>query len=421
MRLKFAPQALAVSVALISTTALAAPDAFSSARSIGMGGTGVAAASPVDAASTNPALMASDHHDWQDDFGLMLPSVNARVADEEEVTDQVDTIQDTIDRLDAAATALPANPSNVQAEAGRLRDQLQAFDQDTVRADVGVGLAVAFPGKSLSVGVFVNGNLTATVRGEFDEDDDARLEAIETGNLPPPGTPISTDLESRGRVLASAVSEVGVSFAREFELNNGEKIQVGVSPKYVNLRTFQYTETVSGFDEDEFDGSEFETEKSGFNLDLGVAYRFGETNRWQAGAAIKNVIPMDLKSAAKRPDLGEQERELTLDPRVTAGIAHYGDYHVVTAEVDLTKQEGFGFESDRQWVAVGAEFDAFRYAQLRVGVRHNIADETESAGIEEGTQFTAGAGFNVFGARLDLAALYSDADVGAALELGTAF
>ena len=69
----------------------------------------------------------------------------------------------------------------------------------------------------------------------------------------------------------------------------------------------------------------------------------------------------------------------------------------------------------------GPEFDAFRYAQLRVGVRHNIADETESAGIEEGTQFTAGAGFNVFGARLDLAALYSDADVGAALELGTAF
>ena len=334
MHLKLAPHALAVSVALISSTALAAPASFSSARSLGMGGTGVAAASPVDAASTNPALMASDHHGWSDDFGLLLPSVNARVADEEEVTDQVDTIQDTIGRLDAAATALPANPSNVQAEAGRLRDQLQAFDQDTVRADVGVGLAVAFPGKSLSVGVFVNGNLTATVRGEFDEDDDARLEAIETGNLPPPGTPISTDLESRGRVLASAVSEVGVSFAREFELNNGEKIQVGVSPKYVNLRTFQYTETVSGFDEDEFDGSEFETEKSGFNLDLGVAYRFGETNRWQAGAAIKNVIPMDLKSAAKRPDLGEQERELTLDPRVTAGIAHYGDYHVVTAEVD---------------------------------------------------------------------------------------
>ncbi|ADQ00138.1 LOW QUALITY PROTEIN: conjugative transfer protein (plasmid) [Marinobacter adhaerens HP15] len=420
MHLKLAPHALAVSVALISSTALAAPASFSSARSLGMGGTGVAAASPVDAASTNPALMASDHHGWSDDFGLLLPSVNARVADKEEVTDQVDTIQDTIGRLDAAATALPANPSNVQAEAGRLRDQLQAFDQDTVRADVGVGLAVAFPGKSLSVGVFVNGNLTATVRGEFDEDDDARLEAIETGTLPPPGTPISTDLESRGRVLASAVSEVGVSFAREFELNNGEKIQVGVSPKYVNLRTFQYTETVSGFDEDEFDGSEFETEKAA--LTWTSASRIALARRIGGKPVLQSkTIPMDLKSAAKRPDLGEQERELTLDPRVTAGIAHYGDYHVVTAEADLTKQEGFGFESDRQWVAVGAEFDAFRYAQLRVGVRHNIADETESAGIEEGTQFTAGAGFNVFGARLDLAALYSDADVGAALELGTAF
>lgn len=94
---------------------------------------------------------------------------------------------------------------------------------------------------------------------------------------------------------------------------------------------------------------------------------------------------------------------------------------MLTAEVDLTEQKAFGFESDRQWVALGAEFDAFRYAQLRVGVRHNIADETESDEIEEGTQFTAGAGFNIIGARLDLAALYSAADVGAAIEFGTAF
>ena len=68
-----------------------------------------------------------------------------------------------------------------------------------------------------------------------------------------------------------------------------------------------------------------------------------------------------------------------------------------------------------------AEFDAFRYAQLRVGVRHNLASNDDNDGIEEKTQFTAGLGLNIVGVRLDIGALYSDADVGAALELGTAF
>lgn len=411
--------AIATATTLPAGLAHAAPDTFTSARSLGLAGTGVAIANPVDAASTNPARLAADQHNWQDGFGLMLPSVNARVAEEEEVIDQIDDIQDTINELDAAATGL--NIPETQAKAGELRDQLQAFDRDTIRGNAGLGLAAVVPGKSLAMGVFANANLTATVRGEFDEADDARLAAIENGTLPPAGTPISDDLKSRGRILASAVTEVGIAFAREFELPNGEALQVGVSPKYVNLRTFQYTEEVDNFDEDDFDGSDFETEDSGFNLDLGVAYQFGDAGQWQTGAAVKNLIPMDLKSAAQRPDLGERERELKLDPRVTVGIAHTGDFHVVTAEADLTKTEAFGFEDDRQWLAVGAEFDAFRYAQLRVGVRHNLASNDDNRGIEEDTQFTAGVGLNLFGARLDLAALTSGADIGAAVELGAAF
>jgi hypothetical protein len=130
---------------------------------------------------------------------------------------------------------------------------------------------------------------------------------------------------------------------------------------------------------------------------------------------------MELDSAASRPELGEEVRTLELNPMATAGIAHKSEYHVVTAEIDLTKKEAFGFEDDTQWAALGAEFDAFRYAQLRVGVRHNLASNEDNDGIEEKTQFTAGLGLNIVGVRLDLGALYSDADVGAALELGTAF
>lgn len=430
---------LAIGLSIATASAMASPQSFMSARSFGMGGTGVAVAAPSDAPAENPAMMAADHHSWNDDFGLTLPSVNVRAADEEETVDQVDDIQDVIDEFDRLVSQLEFDPSQANADslaltAGDLRDRLVDFDRDTMRANAGLGLALAVPSKSVSVGVFTNANLTATVRGELSEDDRLLLDnivtAAETGNVGDVENVIDNAavdqdgnilFNSRGKILASAVGEVGVSFARQFELSNGNSFQLGLSPKYVELRTFQYTESVSGFEDDEFDGDQYQTDKSGFNLDIGAAYAFGDENQWNAGIVVKNLIPMELDSAASRPELGEEVRTLELNPMATAGIAHKSEYHVVTAEIDLTKKEAFGFEDDTQWAALGAEFDAFRYAQLRFGVRHNLASNEDNDGIEEKTQFTAGLGLNIVGVRLDIGALYSDADVGAALELGTAF
>lgn len=411
---------LAIGLSVATTSALASPQAFMSARSFAMGGTGVAVAHPSAAPSANPAMMAAEQHDWADDFGLMLPSVNARAADEEEVIDQVDDIQDLIDGFEDFKSS---NPTEAQANARELIDRLEAFDRDTMRANVGLGLGFAIPTNSISVGFFTAGNLTATVRGEFDERDRVILEGIAA--LDPSAVDsvnLEDNLQSRGRILASAVVEAGISFAKTFELNNTNALQLGVSPKYVQLRTFQYTETVSGFEDDEFDGDEYETDKSGFNLDIGAAYAFGAENQWNAGVVVKNLIPMELDSAvSSNPVKMEEKYTLELNPMVTAGIAHKSDYHVITAEVDLTKKEAFGYEDDTQWLALGAEFDAWRYAQLRAGVRHNLASNDDNDGIEEDTQFTAGLGLNIIGVRVDIGALYSSADVGAALELGTSF
>ncbi|MBW4934338.1 conjugal transfer protein TraF [Marinobacter sp. F4206] len=423
---------LAIGLSVASASVLASPQQFMSARSFAMGGTGVATAHPADAAATNPAMMAGNHHDWSDDFGLILPSVNARAADEEETIDQVDDIQDVIDQFESAISGFDPNtddPQSIQDSAADLRDRLVNFDQDTVRVNAGLGLALAIPSKTISVGFFTNANLTATVRGELDDNDEALLDAVASAATAQDvdnaldnvtNTDGSLQLDSRGRILASAVGEVGISFARQFELNNGDRFQLGLSPKLVELRTFQYTETVSGFEDDDFDADENQTDKSGFNVDIGAAYRFGEDRQWNAGLTVKNLIPMELDSARSKPAL-EQQYTLKLDPMVTAGIAHNSEYHVITAELDLTKKEAFGYEDDTQWLALGAEFDAYRYAQLRVGVRHNLASNDNNDGIEEETQFTAGFGLNLMGVRMDLGALYSDADVGAALEFGTEF
>ena len=432
---------IAVSLSLATTSALASPQAFISSRSFAMGGTGVAIAHPSSATSANPAMMAADQHAWSDDFGLTLPSINARVADEEETVDQIDDIQDAIEEFDQLASDIQniTNPTSDDAElvansAAGLRDRLVNFDKDTVRANLGLGLALAIPGKTLSVGVFTNASLTATARGELSNSDRVFLDSVvTTAQTGSPNdvqdvitsAPVDQNgdiiFDSQGRVLASAVGEFGISFAHALDLNNGNTLQLGISPKYVELRTFQYTESVSGFEDDDFDSDQYQTEKSGFNLDIGAAYAFGDEKQWNAGILVKNLIPMKLYSAASRPLLGEQVRKLELNPMATVGIAHKSAYHVVTAEIDLTKNEAFGFEDDTQWLALGAEFDAWRHAQLRAGVRHNLASNDDNEGIEEKTQFTAGLGLNLMGVRFDLGALFSSADVGAALELGTSF
>lgn len=394
---------------------LASPQSFSSARSFAMGGTGVAVAHPATANTANPAMLAAPQPAQTDTLGLILPSANARLADDEDIIDQIDRIQDLINSYQDASSF---NVAQAQADAGELYQRLQALEGDTMRADVAAGISLAVPGPSLAVGVFTNANVQATGRANVHEHDLDRLEGIANGTIfPPPG---DTDLHSSAHVLASAVIEAGVSVARSFDVGLNHPLQLGISPKYVQLRTYQYTALVDDFDKDDIDNSDYESSKSGFNVDLGAAYAFGDTQQWTAGVAVRNLIPMklDTKFHSAR---GEREETFELNPVVSAGIAHSGQYHVLTAEAELTEQKGFGYADDTQWLAVGAEFDAFRFAQLRLGARHNIASNDDNRGIEEETQFTAGLGFSPFGARLNISGMVSDAEVGAAIELGMAF
>lgn len=438
---------LAIGLSIATSSAVATPKSFMSARSFAMGGTGVAVATPSAAPSSNPAMMALEQREWTSDLGLMIPSLHARYADEEEVINQIDDIQHSINNFDEEFPALNSlgdiqNSPKLQQTSRTLQNQLIDLNKDNMRINAGAGISFATPSKAFSIGAFSSATTTITARGYLSPNDQKVLKALATGDISGLGdedikgtlayelkNAISRDgtynFDSYGEGLASAVLEGGLSFATSFELNNFNTLSVGVSPKYVQLRTYHYVQGVKDFDEDDSSLSDYETTKGGFNLDLGAAYSFGETNQWTTGVSVKNVIPMDLDSSPYlgniSKDMSIEKRTLELNPMVTAGIAHKSDYHVVTAELDLTKKEAFGYEDDTQWLALGAEFDAWRYAQLRAGVRHNLASNDDNAGIEEKTQFTAGLGLNILGARLDIGALYSSADVGAAIELGTAF
>lgn len=421
---RFPRFAMALLSAAVAAPAIAAPPNYHDVRSMGMGGTGVATARPSAAAYHNPALLSATQKEWQNDFAITLPSIYARFADEEDVPDQVETIQDTIVRLDQAINS--SNINEAQKEAGILADQLEATDDDTMRVDAGTGLNAALPGQKMGLGFHIQGRLRATIKSNVSDSDIQRLRDIENGDVNFTNFDRG-DLESRGRVMATAVLESGVTFSTRANVA-GESIAIGITPKYMQLRTFDYIENVDDFEDSNFDASEHETTKNGFNFDLGAAVQAGDQDQWMYAVSVRNVIPMDLKGRERPTDLtggrlpGEQgQAELQLRPKVTAGIARTTDLYTLTAEMDLTRTRSFGPEAETQWLAVGGEVNLIDWVNLRGGIRQNLASDTGANGIQEETQYTAGLALSPWALRMELGALYSDQEVGAAFELGLAF
>ncbi|TDT43429.1 F plasmid transfer operon protein TraF [Halospina denitrificans] len=439
----FRQSRLTLAVALVAATATsvhAAPPAFQDVRALGMGGTGVAAARPSGAALFNPALLSADHSGWNDGFAATLPSVNARVAENDEVTDEIDQIQDTVAQLETSiSTALnTTNPSDLetaQNDAQTLAEQLRGINQESMRVDAGLGTLFAVPSPKLAVGVHANAQLRATVQGRISENDTGALEEfagldpntstqndIETalGDVYDPNTGQVDGLESDGRVLASAVSEVGLSLARRFSIQ-GHDVNIGVTPKMVQMRTFDYVQDVNEFDENDFDASDFETDDTHLNLDIGASTQLGAEDQWQLGASVRNLIPQTLKTVENNNSLFYGQEEMKLDPLVTVGVAHTSSWHTLTADLDLTKNEGIGPAGDQQFLSVGGEFNVYNWVNVRAGARQNLASDTGQEGIEEETQFTAGLALSPWALRVELGALVSSEEVGAAAELGMSF
>lgn len=437
--MKFTPKALVVALSLpmLTSQVLAGPSNFGDARSIAMGGTGVASASPTGASFFNPALVASKHDDSKDDFGLVLPSINVRAADEEEVVNRLTDYQDsnTFETFQNAIKALNANPDNtaaaltVVAAAEQFNRDLVDLDQDAVRGEFGLGTAVIIPGQKLGISVFINGTAKGTASADYNDEalyEFYRDEALKiaTGaddaldSLPELN---EDDLQSEGTAIAAAKAEIGVTLAREFEIGD-RRYAIGVSPKFQTFRAYDYVANVETFDEDDFDAGDYESEESAFNLDIGIATHFGDRNQWTVGFSGMNIIPVEINTADAAAVAGQgRGRIIEIDPLYRIGVAHSGEWHTIAVDLDLTENKAFGFEDDTQFLSIGGEIDALDFMQVRAGIRQNLADSNGREGVHEDTLFTAGLGFSPFGVHFDITGVFADGDVGAAAELGFTF
>jgi hypothetical protein len=158
-------------------------------------------------------------------------------------------------------------------------------------------------------------------------------------------------------------------------------------------------------------GASAEKSESVFNLDLGVSksLKKTETSELKVGFVVKDAIATKTKTV-----LGN---EISFQPRSTIGVGYMTKLTTVGADLDILTNKSMitGMSSDSQFLRLGAEFDAWKWAQIRVGYRHDLL------GNYKGLP-SVGLGLSPFGLHIDVSVAAADKnEVAGAVQLGFNF
>lgn len=428
-------KALTVLLCTISFQVNASPDA----RSLGMGGTGVASAHGAASPLHNPALLA--RHASDDRFSLILPTLNVGLVDADDTLTGFQDAQDgSFDKTTQAYENFQMNPTAANGMA--LGQEVTGLNRDLVKLDKGsfqldanvLPLSFAVFREKTSWAFFTNASMR--MDGLFSYNDQSMLTAysniLTDGTVTNPeatGNPsifdgpcvaneqattqqyeqclLYPDEAARSTLSAVglAVAEAGISFAHTLNLG-GYDVEVGVTPKYQQVRTYYYQQTANS-ETSSSELTDYEKAYTTANVDVGFAKTFIGTP-WSTGLVIKNMVPQEFDTVA---DAAGKSYQLKMTPQVTVGGQGKWAHSTLTADLDLTKTDSLaGFGDDTQFLSVGGEF-GLRSLNLRLGYRHNLADGEFKGGV------TAGLGLGP----LALSALYADNAASVALQLGTPF
>ncbi|STQ76172.1 conjugal transfer protein TraF [Grimontia hollisae] len=374
---------LALSLALTSIPVLAANYSIDT-RIDAMGGAGTAAADYLSAGFHNPALVAMDP---DSNFGVLFPVIGIQLRDPDELVDKLEDFGGVFD----AFKAEPLSETNRTNAANALRN----LQKKLAYVSGGIGGAIALPTSTISGNFFVKGYTEAVVIPEISDTD---ISNIENPVLDPNA---DYSLTSSGRVLAFGLVDVGLALAGNIELA-GQRIAIGVTPKSQKYYTYHYEVSVENFEANDWDSDANRTEDSAFNIDLGAAW---QTGPFRVGFAAKNMISQDIKTV-------NYTREYTyhIDPLYTVGGAFITDLFVAAIDIDFNKQKRFSAPSgpaiidDTQLVRLGAEFNAWGWAQVRAGYINDLEDTLDGT-------VTLGLGLSPFDTvHFDLAAQLIDSN-----------
>ena len=182
-------------------------------------------------------------------------------------------------------------------------------------------------------------------------------------------------------------------------------IALGITPKTVDITTFDYAVGIQTAD---FDKEKGKQEYSNANIDFGAITYLGAGFKF--GVVGKNLVQKSYTTV-----LGN---EMILKPQVRAGLSHHGNFTTIALDVDLTQNDPLGLDEKTQYIGLGMEVNVFNTLQLRAGIKRNrLASITD----KDKDISSVGIGFTPFGIHIDAAYAESDAEKAISAQLGFNF
>ncbi len=431
------------SLAMLAVAAHAQDQTYDT-RSVAMGGTGAAVANTRNAAFLNPSALAAG----EDRFAWEIPIISVRVLDEKSLRSDADTLKTSANNLTIslqnfqnAQAALQANPTPQNIAAA----QTSATASGTALASFNTSLN-AVSGKSLTGGVFGGTMLgipsknygfalmldaRAELGAQFNYASSDATTMVNLSNaLTACGTAATANAATACQTAANGVGaggtvtgmqskllvrgvlseDLGLTMAHRFDIAGDTDI--GVTPKFSKLRIFDIASTAqSGQGISINNNASNERTESVFNLDVGVSRSLSKTSdrEIKAGLVVKDLISRSVKTVLNN--------NIDIKPRATVGIGYVTKLVSAGVDVDVISNKPMiaGFNSESQFLRLGAEFDAWKWAQLRVGYRHDLK------GNYKGLP-SIGLGLSPWGAHFDLSVAGAGKnEMAAALQLGLNF
>lgn len=371
------------------------------ARNDAMGGTGVASSKYGSAPLLNPALLTKSEPG--DDLSIILPSVGAQLSDPDNLQDGFDNVKHAWDKLEKST-----GTGNSAASATELRKSLTDISGDSGWADAGVSAVIAVPNDTLPFALVIKGWGQAKARAVVSKSDLAYLDAAGTGIVQPDEAALN-NLTSRAEGVAALVSEYGIAVAHKFTLAE-IPVSVGITPKFQRVDTWNYNVAINNYSTSDFRSDDWKRSESGANVDLGFSADL--TPEWTVALAGQNLVARNVDTR----EVNGQQDSFKIRPQATAGTAWSNGLVTFAADVDVTPTSGFASDDKRQYAGVGAELNAWSWAQLRAGYRADMRNSDNNV-------VTAGIGISPFDVvHLDLTGMAgTDRTYGAVAQLAVTF
>ncbi len=356
--MRLAPWAL-LAAALLNHTPVFGQAA--SARQMSLGGAGVASAKAQNSAFVNPAL--AQRARGSDRIEITAPVVTVVGADESNLRQGVENLQDSIDALQAGLGG--ANEASLRSDVAA---ELSSLAGGEVFADAGVGASFVLPRGPISLGL--------TWRSFVDLRGLTSIDPADFTTINNTVNPLDLDqLSSEVLVPSVRVDEIGFTFATDFSFF-GLPSSAGVTPKFQSVESRLYSVSVSQADQSDIlsglgDGG---TRRDDIlNVDLGVAVDLSP--RLRAGIATSNL----LKHTFEAPAISGVAFAYELEPLTTAGLAYGQDGWMVTADLDLNSTSRFEGLGGSRFLRLGGELSLGTPLAMRGLPGHPHLSDVEGA------------------------------------------